>query len=174
MARWRLAAPHYLKVPGTVWRYAETDRTTGEEHMQVFDVPRLLDPSDPKHQNKQGEIVVCDGNNPQPGDRIFEGSPTPDMVPLDAEAEAISAEWAPKWKHPIDTLPSNGDYGSALLERLEKQLTEVMRQGGAVSPQTAGVPVEDFRALQEQVAALMAQNAELTTKAEPKAAGRRT
>ena len=162
MARWRLTAPHYLKVPGTVWRYEETDRETGEQNQVVFNVPRLLDPKDPKHCNRAGEITVAYAGSEQPGDRVFEGPPTPDMEPLDDEARALSGEWQERWQHPVESLPAQGDFAATMLRGFEKQIEALLKVGGqSVSPQTTGVSEADFRALQEQVAALMARNAEL-------------
>lgn len=128
MARWRLAAPHYLSVPGTKWEYQETDRTTGRPTRTQFAVPTLLDPSQAsdwnyKYNQDEGEIIVCLDGKGEPKDIVFVGEPTPDMVPLDDEAKAISAKMALKWKHPIETL--TGPFADRLLDDLQKQVAEV-------------------------------------------------
>src|SRR6266705_1767114 len=106
MARWRLRTGHYLNVPGTEWEYKETDRTTGKTGRKVFAVPMLLDPNDPADHNYPGEIIVASAEDRAfPRDIIFLGDPTPDMEPIDDEAEAISEALASKWVHPIESLP---------------------------------------------------------------------
>lgn len=165
MAKWRLTAAHYLNVPGTEWEYKETDRTSGRQARKVFEVPMLLDPKDPTVCNRDGDCIVVQGVEPGRGEHLFVGEPTPDMEPLDDEASAISAKFQSKWRNPIDSLPSNGeDYGSALVKAFERQISELIKSGAAApaQPVSAGsVSVEEFKQLQEQVAALMAQNAEL-------------
>lgn len=164
MAKWRLTAAHYLNVPGTEYEYKETDRTSGKQLKQVYQVPLLLDPKDPTCCNRDGDCIVVRGTA---GRFEFEfiGDPTPDMEPLDDEAREISASFADRWKHPIDSLPANGDdYGSALIKAFERQMKDLIKLGAAQPAQPLSensVSVEDFKALQEQVAALMAQNAEL-------------
>lgn len=157
MARWRLAAPHYLTVPGNEWEYKETDRQTNKPKRVTFPVPMLLNPDDPsdwnyKHGADQGEVIVTDGKNAQPKDIVFKGEPTPDMVPLDDEAKAISAKLEAKWKHPIDSLP--GTYGEALLDQLQKEVAEVQ-----ATAKTA--PVEGMTELLAAMTAMMKQNQEL-------------
>lgn len=160
MARWLLTQPHYLNIPGTKWRYDEVSQATGEMVSQEFAVPRLLDPNNPRDCRSPEGCVVTTGT-PSRGDWAFIGEPTPDMDPLDDEAEAISLSLRPKWQHPIESLPANGEgFSTAILALLEKQLTEASR---TAVPNTAvtGVSKEEFVTLQEQVAALMARNAEL-------------
>lgn len=165
MAKWRLTAAHYLNVPGTEYEYKETDRVSGRQARQVFPVPLLLDPKDPSCCNRDGDCIVVQGEPAGRGEYEFVGEPTPDMEPLNAEAEAISDRHREKWKHPIDSLPVNGeDYGSALIKAFERQISELIKSGAATPAQpvsAATVSVDEFKALQEQVAALMAQNAEL-------------
>src|ERR1700690_2128608 len=101
MARWRLAGPHYLNVEGSTWEYKEVDRTTGKQKRTLFPVPQLLDPDNPGDWNHvrgkdDGEIIVADGRGEvNAKDIIFSGEPTPDMVPLDDDAKAITAKMAP-------------------------------------------------------------------------------
>lgn len=174
MARWRLTAAHYLSVPGIEWEYRETDRGTGKQARMVLPVPLLLDPKDPTVCNRDGDCIVVRGEAGR-GEFQFLGEPTPDMEPLDDEAKAISAAQEPLWLHPIDTLPSNGDYSASLIASFEKQMTRLIKQGQAepIQPVSAkSVSTEEFAKLQEQVAALMARNAELEQAREPKAARR--
>lgn len=178
MARWRLTQPHYLNVPGTEWEYKETDRTSGRQGRKIFDVPLLLDPNDSTCYNYPGECVVSDGNHPGPKDYIFLGPPTPDMDPMDDEAEKISASLADKWKHPIESLPGQG-YSQSLLADFQTQLAAAMAQTPiqkVAGPVSAGsVDPAAFAALQEQVAQLMARNAELEAEkpAKPEPVARR-
>lgn len=168
MAKWRLTAAHYLNVPGTEWEYKETDRNTGRQARKVFQVPMLLDPKDPTVCNHDGDCIVVQGVEPGRSEYIFVGEPTPDMEPLDDEARAITEKHQAKWRNPIDSLPANGeDYGSALVRAFERQISELIKSGAAqpAQPVSAGaVSAEEFAKLQEQVAALMAQNAELKSK----------
>ena len=179
MARWRLTQPHYFNtIPPTKYRYEETDRDTGERNVAEFDVCRHVDPNNPRDCRSQGECIAC--NDPklaQRGDWVFTGDPTPDMQPIDSEAEEISASFAEKWKGPMseEAFPSTGGFGGALLRQFEAQLVEAMKNGPTINPISGkGVDPADFAKLQEQVAQLMGRNAELEAKvAEPKTAGSR-
>lgn len=108
MARWRLRSAHYLKVPGTEYEHKETDRATGKQAKKVFPVPLYLNPEDQADCNYPGEIIVTDKKShpAYPKDIYFVGQPTPEMEPLDEEAEKISASFAKKWEHPIESLPT--------------------------------------------------------------------
>jgi hypothetical protein len=165
MARWKLNEAHYLFAHAqdeeTEWEYKETDRTTGRERRKRFKVPMYCDVG----------MVVCYAGSEHADDNgafgpiTIEGPPTPAMTPLDDEAKALCAEHAPNWVHPIDSLPGQG-FSEALLTTLTKQLEAAMSKGptiGAATP-VGGVSREEFEALQAQLAALMAQNAELQTK----------
>lgn len=165
MARWRLQEDHYLhaQVYGEAneWEYKETDRETGREIRKRFKVPFFA--------NK--EMIVCyagserDGDNGRLGPVVIECTPTPAMTPLDDEAREISARYEKNWQHPIESLPGQG-FNDALLTSLEKQLEKIAM---ALPPTPApvassGVSREEFEALQAQLAALMAKNAELESK----------
>lgn len=157
MARWRLVAPHYLNVEGTKWEYSEVDRTTGKQKRTQFPVPTMLDPDQPTdwshvYGKDAGEIIVARGKSDDPKDIIFIGDPTPDMVPLDDEAKAISAAMAPKWKHPIESL--SGTYADAMLKDLGQQIEEVRAASG-------GAKVEGMTELLTAMTAMMKQNQEL-------------
>lgn len=161
MARWRLTAPHYLTVPGTKYRYEEVDRETGEKNVAEHDVPRYLDPNNPRDCRTMGMCVVTHGEVKIKGDWPFVGEPTPDMEPLDEEAQAISDSCRGHWQHPIENLEANGGFSQALLQVLERQLTQAMSKGATVPATSTSVSLDEFTKLQEQVASLMAQNAEL-------------
>ena len=178
MARWRLAAKHYLNIPGTEWEYKEIDRTTGRPKNVKFPVPTLLDPDDPSNWNHiiirnqaggpaEGEITVCKGKG-EDYDLPFEGDPTPDMVPLDDEAKAISAKFAGRWKHPIETL--SGSYADALLDDLQIEVAEVRAQQSSAK-------IEGMTELLTAMTQMMQQNqqmlATLTAKPAEEAKGRR-
>ena len=122
MARWKLATSHYLNtVKPAKWRYTHQDRATGENIEKEFIVPRMLDTNDPKcwtnrytpiaqgytDLTAEGEIVVCAPSKGQPGDIEFLGNPTPDMIPLDEEAEVISASFQDHWAYKPEAIPTN-------------------------------------------------------------------
>lgn len=144
MARWRLLNAHYIKIPGTQWEYKEQDLQTGEQNILKADVPRLLDPNNPKDCRSPEGCVVAHAGKGLGRDWIMDGPPTPDMAPLDEEAQAITDQWEPHWKHPIDSLPTTGS---------QSYLPEAPRAVSASDPA--------FKALQDQVAALIEQNAKL-------------
>lgn len=171
MARWRLIGKHYLNVPGTEWMHEEVNRDTGRRARKMFPVPEYLDPDDPSCFNYPGEIIVCHDGKGEARDKVFVGPPTPDMEPLDNEARAISGEASKKWVHPIESLPGQGTtYSEQLLSALSRQLDAMIRQnplpqaqvGGPVS--VSGVSEQAFAQLQDQVAKLMQQNAQLLDK----------
>lgn len=175
MARWKLTAKHYLNVPGTFWRHEETSRDTGERVEHMYLVPKHLDPDDPKQQNRMGEVIVCYEGKGERGDITFIGKPGPDMEPLDDEAEALSAAERPKWQHPIETLPMNGDFSQSLFTMLQQKLDAAAIAPTAAAPISAGVDPAAFALMQEQLAQLMARNAELEAEAakSPAAVARR-
>lgn len=164
MARWRLTAPHYLKVEGIEWDYVEQDQQTGRNRRKHFPVPLHLNPEDAGDHNDKanGWITVSDGNNPGPRDIIFVGPPTPDMSPLDAEAEKITAELLHKWDHPIESLAPT--YGESVLATLQKQIDLKLTELGGLPKAEGyakGVDPDAFSALQKQVAELVSQNTQL-------------
>lgn len=174
MARWKLNAPHYLKVPGIEWEQNQTSQQTGKTIRHRYEVPQLLNPGDPGDHNyltpEGGEIIVCHEGLGLPRDYVFVGNPTPDMEPLDKEAEAISASLAGAWKHPIETLPSQGGFGEVLFKDLQKQLEAAIRGAAAsvavpaATQSLQGVSQEDFATLQKQVQQLLEQNMALQAK----------
>jgi hypothetical protein len=158
MARWKLVAPHYLKVPGTTWEYKENSRTTGKPVRRVFDVPLLVDPREPSDWTQilgrdDGIVVVCFEGKGEAGDITFEGDPTPDMVPMDDEAKAISAKFAGQWKHPIETL--NSTYSQVLVDNFQ---TEIVKLQAETNKPAA---VEGMTELLTAMTVMMKQNQEL-------------
>jgi hypothetical protein len=172
MARWRLTQPHYLQVPGTEWEYKETDRETQRQVRKVFEVPLYLNPNEQADWNDRVNEWVTVSNRfdkAHPRDHVFVGPPTPDMAPLDDEAEQITQSYIDSgaWKHPIESLDMN--YSQSVLSDFERQiataLSNVAKSQPAPNMSLGGVSVEDFNRLQEQVTALMEQNARLQAEA---------
>ncbi len=167
MARWKLTEAHYLNghppdLDETEWEYKEIDRISGREKRKRFKVPFYFE---------EGTIVCLEGQG-QEGDFTFEGEPTPGMTPLDAEAKRISADHAHKWVHPIEALPGQG-FADALVTSFEKQMAELAQRlpSPPVPVAQAGVSKEEFEIVKNQLAALMARNAELEAK--PRVGNRR-
>ena len=154
--RWRLMTSHYLNVPGTEWEHNESDRTTGKAVRKLYPVGLLLDPRNPQDCNRDGDCVVThdiEGARRVRTDFIFLGDPTPDMEPMNDEAEAISDSLKYKWAHPIDTLPANGGMNDAEKVFMEKMMAAF---AGAASAPNQTVPKEDYDALLKRVLALEA------------------
>lgn len=166
MARWKLTEDHYLNgcppdLDACEWEYKETDRTNGRERRKRFVVPFYA----------VADSIVCYAGKGQPSDIVFTGAPTPSMEPLDDEARTISKEWEPRWQHPIESLPGQG-FSASLLSGLERQLAELSAKTPAPVVQS-GVSKEEFDALKEQLALLLAEKAEreATKSAEVKPSG---
>ena len=154
--RWRLMTSHYLNVPGTEWEHNESDRTTGKAVRKLFPVGLLLDPRNPQDCNRDGDCVVThevEGARLVRTDFIFLGEPTPDMEPMNDEAEVISDSLKEKWAHPIDTLPANGGMNDAEKAFMEKMM---LAFAGAAQAANQTVPKEDYDALLKRVLALEA------------------
>jgi hypothetical protein len=165
MARWKLTEPHYLNVVGrssVEWESKETNRETGRQAVTRFKVPRLLDPKDPADFNyKDDGIIVCHPGKGQRLDIEFEGPPTPSMEPLDDEAQALSDAERPNWHDPINEF-SAMSYSDRLLESLSKRVAEQeARTSVPIMQQSKGVDAKAFADLQEKVAMLLEQNAQL-------------
>lgn len=162
--RWKLRQAHYLSVPGQVWEYSELDRVTGRPKRTQFPVPRLIDPMDPadwteKVISNQGKVVdgfciVCYEGKGQPTDVVFTGPPTPDMEPMDDEATALSATFASKWKHPIESLPSGG-YAQVLQTQFEGELAKVQANNNKPAQ------IEGMTELLTAMTSMMKQNQEM-------------
>lgn len=162
MARWKLLQPHYINVPGTTWEYKETSRTTGKPVRREFPVPTFLNPEDPGDcnysENGESWLIVADKIDDRfPRDIIFVGNPTPDMLPLDDEARAISAKFEKQWSHPINDLPLSQDqsYSQALVDRLQIDLASAQIES------TRPAQIEGMTELLATMAAMMKQNQEV-------------
>jgi hypothetical protein len=136
MARWRLRAKHYLNVlidgEPVEWEYKETLQN-GKQKRMTLPVPMYLDPEDASEHTPlgSGEIIVAYADKAHHRfDIIFSGPPTPDMEPVDDEAEEISASFADQWKHPIETL--EGNYGESVANNLAEQLTRAIQAAGGI------------------------------------------
>ncbi len=136
----------------TEGEYKETDRETGRERRKRFEVPFYA----------ERDSIVCQEGRGSPTDTIFRGDPTPDMVPIDDEAKEISASFASKWAHPIESLPGQG-FSSSLLTHLERQL-EALAAKAPIPAASSGISKDDFEDLKSQIDTLMAKNAELEEK----------
>jgi hypothetical protein len=170
MARWKLASPHYINVPGTEWEYQETDRKTGRPIRKKFQVPTLLDPNDPtcwtnrwgNNDNAEGEIVVCHEGKGLDSDTVFIGDPSPDMIPVDDEAKAISASFEKLWNHrPEEAQPNS--FSQSMIDRFEMQMAESKQ----------AQPLEGVEQLLGAMTKMMDQNAQLIAALGNKAIERR-
>lgn len=166
MARWRLLNPHYLNIldpdtdKPTEWMYQETDRTAGKARRKIYNVPQLLDPKDPTLHNDGEDIVVCREGKGERKDIVFFGDPTPDMEPLDEEAETISAALQSKWIHPIDTLPANG----GMNDQEQAFMKQMMAAFAQATPQpNTSVTQAQYDELKREMEALKAAMAGTTT-----------
>jgi len=181
--RWRLVNPHYLKViefpDGTKveWEHKETSRENGRTLRKLYPVPALLDPRDPSDCNYPGELIVAhavEGARNELKDIIFQGEPTPEMEPLNDEAEAISKSLQTKWAHPIDTLPVNGGMNDAERVFMQNMMTEFAKQIGTALPQAnLAVPNAEVDQLKERLAKLEALLAAQAKSASSEVPGRR-
>ena len=161
MARWKITEAHYLKVDGTKWEYSEVDRKTGRPKRTQFNVPLYINPKDEDDLKAFGQgdpepefrdIIVSNGINAQTKDVIFAGSPTPDMIPLDDEAKALSEEMSTQWNAPkIEGL----NYSQRLELDFIGQMTTFKEQVKQV-PQAEGL-----KELMETMAAMMKQQTEI-------------
>jgi hypothetical protein len=159
---------HYINVPGTEWEYKESDRETNRSVRRVYQVPLYLDPKDAADftDRSNGWVVVShkfDKANPR--DIVFVGPPTPNMEPIDDEAEQISQRYIDSgaWKHPIESL--NMTYSQSILSEFEQKLASMLSGGIPVSPppnvSTESISKKQFDELQATVKQLMEQNAAL-------------
>jgi hypothetical protein len=160
MARWKLINAHYLNCPGTEWEYNETNRTTGQQVRKRYPVPRLLHPDDPTcwtvregpRGAETGDIVVCHEGKGQPNDIIFIGDPTPDMIPLDDEATAITASFAEHWRYKPED--SSQTFSQSMIDKFQ------MEQA-ALQAKPQSVEVEGMKDLLLALTVATTQNAEM-------------
>lgn len=171
MARWKLMQPHYLNIlqlpDGTKgeWTKEETNRTTGRMARKTYQVPVLLDTNNPQDFNDPEGIVVCFEGKGEKNDIVFIGKPTPDMKPLDDEAEEISASMRVKWDHPIDSLPANGGMNEQESAFMKQMMAAFSGHAAAANQAVSNTEMAELKA---QVAKLTEALA-----AQPKPEGRR-
>lgn len=143
MARWQLTEPHYLNTKESKWEFETKNRTTGRSERKQFPVPTHLDPNiegDWNYTDRigsnivDGKIIVCWDGQGEPNDIVFEGPPTPGMLPLDDEAKTISAKF--DWI-PTKGLDENSQFNSFAQQTLIK-LTEELKSTAA-APQIEGM-----------------------------------
>lgn len=149
MAIWKLLQPHYLNVEQfdefepVEYMYQEQDRESGRMRRKTWAVPMYL----------PAETFVSDQANPH-NYIVFKGDPTPDMLPVDAEARKVSAQFEGKWKHAIESLPANGDFSASLIRGFEKQIDALIQSKGDQPVQNTsgkGVDPTEFAAMQKQI-----------------------
>jgi len=164
MARWKLTEPHYLSVPSERWEHTTSDSRTGKPIRKMFRVPKHLDPRleddwNVRINGMDGEIHVCyEGkDDPKYPDRaiVFEGNPTPGMLPLDDEAKEISGKfnWTPT--QGIDEESQRHSFYAKLGDTLIDQMTELK-----VARETAP-PNPGMDKFMETMLAMMAQNQQI-------------
>lgn len=161
MARWKLTEPHYLSVPSERWEHTTTDSRTGKPVRKMYRVPKHLDPRleddwnyRPENNNMDGEIIVCYEGKGLPRDIIFEGNPTPGMLPLDDEAKEISGKFSWTPTQGIDEDSQRQSFYARLGDTLIDQMTELK-----VARETAPNPAMDK--FMETMMAMMAQNQQI-------------
>ncbi len=163
MARWQLTEPHYLNVPGTKWEFETKNRTTGRSERKQFHVPTHLDPNIETDCNYNdnvgnnmvdGRIIVCWEGRGEPRDIVFEGPPTPGMLPLDDEAKAESAKF--EWK-PTAGLDENSQFNSFAQQTLIKLTSEL--KNVQTSPQIEGMSefMKSMALMMQQQTQILAQ-----------------
>ena len=117
MARWKLNAPHYLPIEGTFYEQKAVSNT-GRPVTEKWPCHLYLDPNDPTQTNAEdeatGERIVVVGTKPYKKDFVLakEIVPSPDMIPLDDEAAAISAR-VPTYINPMSEQALPGTIGAA-------------------------------------------------------------
>jgi len=164
MARWKLTEPHYLSVPTERWEHTTSDSRTGKPIRKMFRVPKHLDPRleddwNVRINGMDGEIHVCyEGkDDPRYPDRaiVFEGNPTPGMLPLDDEAKEISGQFSWTPTQGIDEESQRHSFYAKLGDTLIDQMTELK-----VARETAP-PGPDTEKFMETMLAMMAQNQQI-------------
>lgn len=166
--RWRLMSAHYLNVPelpdGTrvEWEHKETNMMNGRSVRKLYGVPILLNPNDAADCNYPGELIVAsfvEGARIPVRDYIFIGDPTPEMEPINEEAQEITDRFREKWDHPIDGLATSGNLNpqeEAFFKNMMAAFTGAIQQ--AQQPQVANTAISnnDYEEMKERVAKLEA------------------
>jgi hypothetical protein len=166
MARWKLMTPHYINLEEpTEWEYQEITRD-GKPRRAKMKVPRYLDPRDPGDWNNswghganaEGEIIVCTPGTGASRDYAFLGDPTPDMMPLDDDASAISAKFTNRWAYKPDNADTS--YSQSMIDKFQVEMSQAASQ-----PQK--VEIEGLGAVLETMTALLAAQAQQSAAASP-------
>jgi hypothetical protein len=165
MARWRLITAHYLSVEGNSWEQVETDRMTGKQLRKRVEVPMLLDIADqslwngnilrnPRGEILGGDIIVAlKGSTKESTDYVFTGEPTPDMFPIDSEAEAISAKLEKKWKAAPN---EDKTYGQQVMENVQEEQAKLQAAANVTKIEGLDEVLKSMTALLTQNQALIA------------------
>jgi hypothetical protein len=171
MARWKVNAKHYIRArqygEPTEWVREETNRDTGRAFRKVYQVPLWIDPDDRLCCNREGICVLATEGKEHPGDITFLPPivPTPDMEPLDDDAQSITDQYSSSWINPIDGMPSTGEeFGMQIMRALEAKINEINRPQAPVS--MAGASSSEIDELKKMVAAQQAQINQLLRPAE--------
>jgi hypothetical protein len=117
----------------------------------------LLHPDDSKSWTKtwgpsndlEGEIIVCIPGRGEHSDIEFIGDPTPEMIPVDDEAKAISARFEKHWGYKPDAEP--GMYTQSLITDLQNKIID--KQSAPATVEIAGLS-DLITAISAQAAAL--------------------
>jgi hypothetical protein len=162
MARWQLSTSHYLSVENNEWEYNETDRGTGKQLRTRIKVPLYLDINDQNCWNVQyrnprgevisGEVIVARRTGEEhKDDIIFVGDPTPDMIPLDDEAKAISETFSKRW----GTAPNvDMSYGQHVIEGFQAEQARIQSEANIVK-------IEGMAEIMKTMSDMLAQNQQL-------------
>jgi|SRR5215469_16161995 len=141
MARWRLTEPHYLYTdPDTLWERIETDTETGRQVRKQYVVPAYFHHemiSDWTDKVEKAVIVANRFDKAHKTDIVFKGEPTPGMMALDDEAEAISAKFKDKWNLPDHIKWGDGQYSSALADHFAEQIDKVNMRATQMAEQNS-------------------------------------
>jgi len=128
----------------------------------MYKVPKHLDPRleddwthRPENNNMDGEIIVCWEGKGLPRDIIFEGNPTPGMLPLDDEAKEVSSHFSWTPTQGIDEDSQRQSFYARLGDTLIDQMTE-LKVARETAPSSPGM--EKFM---ETMMAMMAQNQQI-------------
>lgn len=171
MARWKLMASHYLNtVTPTEWEYFAV--AGGKSVRKRFQVPRYLDVLNPadwtikaggvpvefggNDEGAEGAIIVCHEGKGERGDIEFRGNPTPDMMPVDDEAKAVSAQFEAHWKYKPDTAESS--FSQSLVDNLESMRAEIESRPATVQVEGLSEAMASIAATQKLMADLIVSN----------------
>jgi hypothetical protein len=139
------------------WEYKQVNRKTGREDRKRMEVPRFLDINDPADwtvkpegvstahggnmDDVAGIIIVCHEGKGDPADVEFIGEPTPEMIPIDDEARAITATFEEKWRYKPEGMEIS--HSQSMIDRFETDMAELKDR--ASIPQQMVIPgLEDL------------------------------